>query len=478
MTNRELTNRGTALLLELKRRADTVATLRKSVFKEQLAFIDDRAKLKAVKCTRRAGKSYGCAGIYMAITCIENPGCNCLYMATTRESAKKIILKDILKVIDKKHNLQVKVNHTLLEVLFPNGSMIYIVGLDSSPEEMEKALGLKYKLCIIDEAGSWRQDQEELVHSILEPACADEDGTICMLGTPKNFTRSYFFRITFRKGLPGWSYHEWSYKQNPHTCKQVEAQIARMVAVNPRVVETPAFRQMYLGEWVVESNKLCYKYEKGRNQAVMLPQGHQWFHVLGLDLGFNDATAFVISAYSPTCPEMYIVKVVKQKALDITGVAQYLAGFDHEYRPIKWIVDGASKQAVEELRNRHGFPLLPADKTGKADFIEIMNADFIMGKIKLLPGADPLEEEYENLIWDDKSQKREEHPGCENHGADGALYSWRECFHHRAAPPKPKILPGSEEEMDLMADREAMIEKRKFKRDFAMRDFGDDYGFH
>lgn len=478
MTLQNLSSRGTALLLELKRRADTIAGIRKSLFKEQLAFIDDPSKLKAAKCTRRAGKSYGAAGAYMAITCIENPGCNVLYMATTRESAKKIILKDIIKVIDKKHNLNCKFNHSTLEVLFPNGSTIYIVGLDSSPEEMEKALGLKYKLCVIDEAGSWRQDQEELVHSVLEPACADEEGVICMLGTPKNFTRTYFFRITFRGGLPGWSYHEWTYKENPHTREQVKKVVARLIAINPRVIETPAFRQMYLAEWVVENNKLCYRFEKGRNQALSLPTGHTWFHVLGLDLGFNDATSFVISAYSPTCPEMYIVKVVKQKALDVTGVAQYLAGFDHEYRPVRWIVDGASKQAVEELRNRHSFPLVPADKHGKADFIEIMNADFIMGKIKLLPAASPLEEEYENLIWDDKSKKREEHPGCENNAADSALYSWRECFHHRASPPKPRVIPGSEEEMDLEADREAMVEKRDKKRDFAMRDFGKDYGYH
>jgi phage FluMu gp28-like protein len=76
-----------------------VRGLKASLFKEQLDFIEDPAKLKAAKCTRRSGKSYGAAGIYMAITCIENPGCNCLYLATTRDSAKKIILKDILKVI-------------------------------------------------------------------------------------------------------------------------------------------------------------------------------------------------------------------------------------------------------------------------------------------------------------------------------------------------------------------------------------------
>jgi hypothetical protein len=300
-----------------------------------------------------------------------------------------------------------------------------------------------------------------------------------MIGTPRNFTRTYFFRVTFKPDYPGWSYHEWSWKNNPHVRDQVQRQINRKIAVNPRVVETPAFRQMYLAEWVVDTGKLVYKYTRERNQAEALPPEHKWFNVVGVDLGFTDATAFVISAYSPTCPQMYIRKVIKKKGLDVTAVAQELAGLDSEYRFIKWIVDGASKQAVEELRNRHGFPLEPAEKQGKADFIEIMNADFTMGNIKLImPDCVELEEEYFNLIWDDKSSKREEHPGCENHGSDGALYSWRECYHHRAAPARPKILPNSDEAMDEWWDKQSNIEKNRQNSDFAMRDFGKDFGFH
>lgn len=101
---RRLSKSGDFSAEELQLRQSTIRNLRSSLFSKQQDFIDDPAKLKVALCTRRAGKSYGCAGIYMAITCVENPGCNCLYMATTRESAKKIILKDILKVIDKSTN--------------------------------------------------------------------------------------------------------------------------------------------------------------------------------------------------------------------------------------------------------------------------------------------------------------------------------------------------------------------------------------
>src|SRR6267378_4269873 len=91
--------------------------------------------------------------------------------------------------------------------------------------------------------------------------------------------------------------------------------------------------------------------------------------------------------------------------------------------------DGANKQAVEEMRRRHELPLRAADKTGKSDFIEIMNGEFIQARLKLNPiRCSQLADEYAGLIWDERSVKREEHPNCANDLADAALYAWRLCY--------------------------------------------------
>src|SRR5260370_23458507 len=92
------------------------------------------------------------------------------------------------------------------------------------------------------------------------------------------------------------------------------------------------------------------------------------------------------------------------------------------------VIDGSNKQAVMEMSSRHGLSLTPAEKTGKADFIELMNADYITGRIKLAPSCAALKDEYASLVWDDKATKRQEHPACANHGADSALYAWRYCY--------------------------------------------------
>lgn len=471
-----------------KRRLDKVQELYDACFPEQLAFIKDESRLKAAQCTRRAGKSYGPGGLYATTTCIEHPRATCLYIATTREQARRIMLKDVLSEINRKFDLGMRVNLTTLTITFPNESNLYLLGLDSTPQEMDKALGQKYRLVIIDEGGSWRQDQRTLIHSVLQPACADYDGTIAIIGSPVNNIKTYFYDITGRPfGDPqrakGWSVHKWGWQNNPITRAAVQKQVDAMKSANPLVIETPAFRQMYMNQWVIDPGALCYKYDESRNVVDQLPKENRYHFSLGLDLGFDDDTAIVISAYSEYDPNMYIVDVFKQKGMDISDVASVLATYRSRYNPFKWIVDGASKQAVMELRNRFGFPLEASDKQGKYDIIQIMNNDFIAGRIKILqPQCEALSDEYQNLIWDERTKNDPrlriiENSACPNHAADAALYSWRMCYHYASGVEVKKPKPGSEEALEHWWDKEALKLQRKKNSDWLENEVGQDYGF-
>lgn len=476
-------------LLAYNSRQDKIKELRSACFEKQLDFIDDPCKLKAAQCTRRAGKSYD-AGIYLCTTCVEHPRSTCLYIATTREQARRIMLKDVIAPINREFKLGIKVNLTTLTLTFPNESTVYLMGLDSKPEEMEKALGQKYRLVIIDEGGSWRQDQKTMVHSVLQPACADQQGTIAIIGSPVNATKTYFFDITGRNIMDplrpkGWSVHRWSWKDNPHVKDNMQKQIDEMVEANPLVLDTPGYKQMYGNQWVIDPGALCYRYNDEKNVVSALPTENRYHFALGLDLGFNDDTSIVISAYSEYDPTMYIVEVFKKKGMDISDVAEVLSTFKSRYNPFKWIVDGAAKQAIAELRNRFGFPLEASDKHGKYEIIQIMNNDFILGRIKLvMPNCQALEDEYQNLVWDEKSKndpklKTIENSACPNHAADAALYSWRMCYHFasRDAIAKPK--PGTDEAMEHWWDMEASkAMKQKKNTDWLQKEVGSQYGFN
>ena len=418
------------MLAELGRRGllSDVRSLFDPHFKKQTEFIKDPSRLKAALCTRRAGKSMG-AGIYLCQTALENAGVSLLYIALTRDSAKRIMFKDVLQHLNHKEQLGAKFNHVDLTMTFPNGAVVYLVGMDHSDMEAEKVLGQKFKLIIIDEAASFRRDLKQIIYGTLKPATVDLGGTICMVGTPGNFTKSYFYDVT-EKAEPGWSVHKWTTFDNPYMRENWQAEIEDLCRVNPRIVETPSFIQNFLGRYVIDQSKLCYAFRRERDMVDAAP-AKQMLHVFGIDLGYNDSTAIVVMAYSHTHPQVIVKEVFKQAEMTITDVAARLRVMVEKYKPVRMRVDNASKQAVEELEQRYQLPLTAADKTGKADFMELMNAEFIANQIVLVSGeCDELADEYENLIWDDKSSKRVEHPSCENHAADAALYAWRDCREH------------------------------------------------
>lgn len=441
------------------RRSSEIRTFIDHKHKAQSALLSDPSRLKAALCTRRAGKSWG-AGLALIDAAYKNPNCNCLYLALTRMSAETIMWKDVLKRIDRQHGLNAKFHDTKLTMTLPNGAVIKLAGADAKPEEMEKFLGTAYKVVVIDECASFHQDLRKMVYSTLKPATMDADGTIIMIGTPGNITRGLFFDVTNgREG--GWKVFRWSAADNPYLVNQKTGkhryfeELEEIRKHRPREMETPAFKQMYLGQWVIDDSLLVYKFEAGRNTYTELPPG-EYEYVLGVDLGFNDATAFVVCAYSRHDKNLYVVHTSSQSGLDFTATAERIKKL-HDLFPIDvTVVDGANKQGVEEMRRRHDLPLKTADKRGKEDFIRLMNAELTMGHIKLqVDDARGLRDEWERLVWDEKRLplKHVEHPNCANHKADAALYAWRHCYQYLSVAPDPEPELDSNDYWQAEADR-------------------------
>jgi len=431
----------------------TVDLLRDS-FPTQTKFINNPSTLKAAQCSRRAGKSYG-MGLYLFKEALENPGVSCLYVALTSASAKRIMFKDVFKDIARRFKIKVKFNQNELTVTFANGSIIYCVGMDQSEKEQEKALGQKFKLVVIDECASFRVDLKEIVYKTLQPAVADYNGTICMIGTTGNRTKTFFNEVTTGKE-PGWDVHKWTFDDNPYTRGPVNRQIKGLIEKNPAIVETPLYKQMYLNQWVVDEDKLVYKYQEARNLVSKLPEMPKWNYVVACDIGYEDDTAYVVYAWNEHHPHPYIVHTYKKKKMDVTDVAEYAKVLMKDYNPMKMIIDGANKQAVEEMRRRHNVPWVAADKTGKSDFIEIMNGDLIQGVIKLVESETyDLVNEWLNLIWDDRGSKRIENASCPNHLADAALYGYRFCYSYLSRPIEKPVSPHSVEAVDQWWEKEA-----------------------
>lgn len=418
-------------------------------FKAQSDFIRDPSRMKAALCTRGAGKSMGCA-LYLLQEAWENPGSVSLYLALTRESAKRILWGPCLKAINRKLQLGLEFNETSLTCTLPNGSIIYLHGADADAQESEKFLGQEFRLVVIDEAASFRQDLDHIVYAVLKPRMGK--GTIVLIGTPSNRKGGLFYRVTTGQTTPidsKWTVHRWSQADNPYMREQFAVELAEIKKDRPLFMETPRFKQHYLGQWEIEETGRVYRYDPDRNAGVLPPLGGEYSLVLGVDLGHSpDPSAFTLVAYGPHDPVLWIAETFKKTEMDFTDVANKIKEFQRRHNIEKVIIDGANKQGVAEMCNRHGLDLTPADKRGKADFIDLMNAELIQGQIKLGAGTGDLVEEWEDLIWDETVlPKREEHAGCANHLSDATLYAWRYTYAYLAVDRVTGPRPGTTEWM-------------------------------
>lgn len=452
----------------------------------QAAFLADASPLKLSFCTRRAGKSYG-VGLHLFRDAYNNPGAKCLYLAKTRDSAKGILWHDVLKPINRALGLGARPNLTELSWTLPNEAQVRLLGADADQDEKDKLLGQKYQTVAVDEAEAFHSDLAALVYGTLKPAVADRRGTLILNGTPGNLKAGMFFELTQGQEAsnPGnwsvdhqpyggrWSCHRWSAFQNPHIAAQWAAEIAELTSVNPHIAETPLFQQNYLGRWAVDDSKLVYRYKAERNDfdgvLPTYPRG-QWHFVLGIDLGFTDACSFSVVAFHDFDRCLYFVTSYKKAGLDITATSEEAERLKARYPVEQTVIDGANKQAVEELNRRHGLAAVAADKREKAEFIDIMNDEFIQHRIKLGPACEPLKEEYGGLIWDERAllkRKRVEHPGCENHCADGGLYAWRFSWQYLSrALPKPAPLVGTPEWHERQQQAQQQQIDELFERQF------------
>lgn len=437
-------------------------------FAKQREIIEHPARLKALLASRRFGKSY-LAALYLIITALKTPNIAVLYLAMTRESAKDIMLDQKLILILNKFNIQYQLNLTSLIIRFNNGSTIKLQGADSNEREPAKLRGKAFSLIVIDECQDFTTDLRKTVYAVLKATTIDNQGTIILLGTPGNLIETenppLFYSVTTEQEFKyPWVVFKGNTVDNPYMKVNFENEIAEQLKYNPGWADSNDYKREYLGQWVVDTDRVIYKFNAIRNVIHEVPQADKFTYVMGLDFGFNDHSAFVVGAYSKYDPNLYIVKTFKKTKMTLDDVQEKLIEYMTQYKLNRIICDH-SAQMVETLRNRLHYNFVPAEKIDKFEYIDLMNDDLQAGKVKLLPGTDELKREWNSLVFDHRSPKPKELDSCENHLSDASLYMWRDSRHYLAKPVKNNFIKDT---IDYWDEEE----KRRLKKKQIMERLG------
>lgn len=376
-----------------------VFKLEEFLFDKQLKFVLDPRPFKVAVCSRRSGKTIACAAD-LVDTAKNTPDVTCLYITLSRNNAKRIIWPE-LKKIHAKYGLKAAFDEVELSMTFPNGSVIYCSGAKDS-SEIEKFRGLALKKVYIDECQSFRSHLKELIDDVLVPALMDHDGSLILIGTPGPVPAGYFAEVSgaSKRTLSkddqenedledaNWVRYGWTFFDNPHIAlkskKTHEQVLNRALKMRGVTATDPSIQREFFGMWVMDSNSLWIKYDNKLNHFDKLPEGLKWNYLLGIDLGFNDADALAVLAWSEGSDTIYLVEELVSAKQDMTDLVHQINRIQKTYDISKMVIDegGLGKKMAEEMRRRHQIPVQPADKARKQENVTFLNDALRTGRFK------------------------------------------------------------------------------------------------
>ena len=436
------------LLRRKKAAASVCPILLDPSFPKQNAFIEDNQRYLSVQCSRRAGKTNGLA-IRFLRTMEKYPKSQCIYLSLTQDSARDIMWP-VLHELNDKFKIGCKFIESKLTVQHPNGAKLRLMGADLS-NFIKRLKGRKYPGVAIDEAQDFGVHLQSLVDDVLTPSISDyPDGWIALTGTPGPVPQGFFFEITQERKF-GYSFHNWTLLDNPYMPSPKEF-IEDLKKKREWDDNNPTLKREWLNHWVLDVRSLWVQYTEKLNNYYSLPDlpyNAKYTYILGIDVGFKDADALALIAWSEHTPNIYLVEEVITRKQGLTELVNQINDISRKYDISKMVIDegGLGKKLAEEMRRRHGLPVQAADKIRKQENVELLNDYLRTGKFFAKSNSRFATDSYLIQIdWDKSSPNKiviKKNPHSDV--IDAVLYAFKESPAFNYTQPKPRLIPGTKE---------------------------------
>jgi hypothetical protein len=440
-------------------------------------------RLVSLLCGRQAGKTYLVA-LWLLVGALLVPGSINVYLALTKESAKRAIWPELIAV---GRALGIEESSFKLHggvVSLPNGATVLVMGTDDKAT-IESWRGSKLNRIVIDEMGSQPPEWiAYMVRDIVWWCILRHDGAIALLGTPGLMPDGYWFEMTkpSTRGAVGdrgeLVLHEWTVYENPGIPHAPDF-IEETLRINGWTRETPQFLREVMGQWTRDDAAVVYPFDDERNGLHGLPtanEGHtipanSWNYTFAANVARPERVAWVVLAHNRAWPGAVVVEAGAELLDPEPGALRLRARAD-AYPDADMVIDPGELGAphVESLRRRYGFAAAVAERDAKPSAIRDMRGAVLSGAVRVLRGpvTMPLRDAWNVLGWHPrKPVLHDPSKIVQDQIAAAAAYGFRRVP-VREVEPRAHV-PGSAAWHERM--REHLMARA------AARGRGDDFGF-
>jgi PBSX family phage terminase large subunit len=435
----------------------------------------------------RSGKTF--VAIDFLIHAAYKFGCRFLvarrFGTDVREGVWNITIPDVLSKRGYVLGLDYRMNDTRMTLTVAGGGTVHCIGLDDK-ERVDKALSTEY-------AGIYVTEATDVPFS-----------TVTLLKTRLSQIVEGFTNIFMADLNPGsdahWTNKLWIQNIHPQTREPLK---------NPDnyayIWMSPYDNQENLAPGYIEENLeslvgnerqrfLDGKYQNTSGLKVFNPVGlYSWPEFLewaasrqgslkfvaGLDLGYQDADAFVIFAYVPDESEVWLIFEHKARRETLEELVSAIRGGmawvranvparDHdlliysETATLRYGHEGDNKKTASDLANTYGLPIRPAYKRDKKLGIELLQDEVNSGRFKI-PRGGSFHDETDQIVWtrltDGTIERKIDDESYHADEMDAVLYPYREIRtyggdEHRQIPAPEAIPQGPPPNIgDMMYDK-------------------------
>lgn len=333
----------------------------------------------------------------------------------------------VLQELNSTHKLGCTFVESKLTMTHPNGATLKLMGADLK-NFIKRLKGRKYPGVAIDEAQDFGSHLQSLIDDVLTPSIADyTDGWLAVVGTPGPVPQGYFFDITEKRKF-GYSHHAWTLVENPYM-PNPHAFIEDMKTKREWLDNNPTLMREWRNHWVLDQKALWVQYDAAHNHYTELPKAN-YTYLLGIDIGFKDADALAVLAWSDLSPVTYLVEELVTPKQGLTELVNQIQALRKKYDFAKMVIDegGLGKKLAEEMRRQHSIPVHAADKMRKQETVAFLNDSLRLANFRAKSASRFAQDSYLVQIDWDKSKHDKIVVKAKPHSdiIDAVLYAFKE----------------------------------------------------